>query len=130
MIRRFGEQETRAIEENAVVKLWFGFSPFEEVERVSKAMGEEHAVATALGSYGDGIKTNTNLSLIKQRHMTPAELMALDRDTGLAHVKGVGFFLFRTISQANVAPYCDLIAENPLEGGRLASDPKITLVTP
>lgn len=130
IIRRFGEQETRTIEENAVVKLWFGFSSFEEAERVSKAMGDEHAVATALGSDGDGIKTNTNLSLIKQRRMSPAELMAMPRDQGLAHVKGIGFFLFRTISQANVAPYCDLTAENRLEGGKLPSEPLVTLTMP
>ncbi|MCB9942442.1 MAG: type IV secretory system conjugative DNA transfer family protein [Geminicoccaceae bacterium] len=38
--RRYGEKETATIEENAVVKQWFGFSSFEEAERVSRAMGE------------------------------------------------------------------------------------------
>lgn len=130
IIRRFGEQETRTIEENAVTKLWFGLSLFEEAERVSKAMGEEHAVATSLGGDNQGLRLNTNLSLIKQRHMSPAALMALPREQGLAHIKGVGFFLFRTISQANIAPYCDLLAPNPLEGGKMPSDPQITLPVP
>lgn len=130
IIRRLGKQETRTLEENAVTKLWFGFSSFEEAERVSKAMGEEHAVATSLGADNQGLRLNTNLSLIKQRHMSPAALMALPREQGLAHIKGVGFFLFRTISQANIAPYCDLLAPNPLEGGRLASDPQVTLRVP
>lgn len=130
IIRKFGEQETRTIEENAIVKQWFGFSSFEEAERVSKAMGEQHAVQSTLGGDNAGSKIQTNLSLIKQRHMTPAELMAMPPTEQLVHIKGVGFFVAKTISQQNIAPYCNLIAENPLEGGRLKPDPKITLVTP
>ncbi len=130
IIRRFGELECRTIEENCIVKLWFGFSSFEEAQRLSKAMGDEFAVATALGGDSDGLKTSTNLSLTKQSHMTPAELMAMPSDQGLAHIKGVGFVRFRTLGQENIAPYCHLIAPNPLEGGRLLPDPKITLVTP
>jgi type IV secretion system protein VirD4 len=130
IIRRFGEQETRTIEENAIVKQWFGFSSFEEAERVSKAMGEQHAVASGLSGDSDGMKSQTSLSLIKQRWMSPAELMAMPPDQQLIHIKGVGFFVARTLSQQNFAPYCNLIAENPLEGGRLPPDPKITLTKP
>ena len=39
--RKYGEKETATIEENAVVKQWFGFSSFEEAERISKAMAVE-----------------------------------------------------------------------------------------
>jgi len=130
IIRRFGKHETETIEENAVVKLWFGFSSFEEARRISDAMGEEHAVSTALSNDGDPLKMNTNLSLSKQKIMTPAELMALPREIGLAHIKSIGFFLFETLSQQNLAPYCHLIGENTLEGGTLPPDPKVTLVTP
>jgi type IV secretion system protein VirD4 len=130
IIRKFGEQETRTLEENAIVKQWFGFSSFEEAERVSKAMGEQHAVASSLGSDGDGIKANTNLSLIKQRHMSPAELMAMPHDQQLIHIKGVGFILARTIAQNQLSPYCDLLADNLLEGGRLPANPLIKLPLP
>lgn len=130
ILRRFGNHETETIEENAVVKLWFGFSSFEEAKRISEAMGEEFAVSTALSNDGDPLKTNTNLSLNKQKIMTPAELMALPREIALAHIKGIGFFLFETLSQQNIAPYCHLIGENTLEGGILPPDPKVTLVTP
>lgn len=129
-VRKFGEQETRTIEENAIVKQWFGFSSFEEAERVSKAMGEEHAVASTLGGDNTSARTQTNLSLIKQRHLSAAELLAMPSDQQLVHIKGIGFFVARTLGQDNVAPYCNLIAENPLEGGRLKPDPLIELVTP
>lgn len=130
VIRKFGRQEAETAEDNSLTKQWLGFSNFSEAEKVSRAMGDEHAVASALGSDNGGFKTNTNLSLIKQRHMTPAELMAMPKEQCLVHIKGVGFLILDTVSQANVAPFCDLVADNPLEGGRLPSDPKIRLKTP
>lgn len=130
-IRKFGEQETRTLEENAIVKQWFGgFSSIEEASRISQAMGDEFAVQSSLGTDNLGAKTQTNLSLIKQRVLSAAELMAMPATEQLVHIKGVGFFVAKTISQNQIAPYCNLIAENPLEGGKLPPDPKITLVTP
>ena len=130
IIRRFGEQETRTIEDNAIVKQWFGFSSFEEAERVSKAIGEEHAVASGLSGDTDGLKSQESLSLNRQRVLSPSELMALPRQIQLVHIKGVGFFLARTIAQNEIAPYCHLVGDNLLEGGRLPPDPKIRLTTP
>lgn len=129
IIRRFGEQETRTLEENAIVKQWFGFSSFEEAERVSKSMGEQHAVASNLSGETGGITSQESLSLIKQRWLSPAELMAIPAGQQLVHIKGIGFFLAATLSQNEIAPYCNLVADNPLEGARLPPDPKITLAT-
>ncbi|MEL6313534.1 MAG: type IV secretory system conjugative DNA transfer family protein [Pseudomonadota bacterium] len=130
IIRKYGEQECETIEENAVVKIWRAFTSFKEAERVSKAMGEEHAVASGLGLDSESLKASTNLSLIKQPRMSPAELLALPADMQLVHMRGIGFFLCPSVSQANIAPFCNLLADNPLEGGRLPPDPKITLKTP
>lgn len=128
--RKLGRNETLTIEENAIIKQWYGFSSFEEAERVAKAIGEEHAVGTSIGGGNDSLKMQTNLSLIKQPIQSPAELMAMPPDQHLFHMKGIGFGFARSISQQNIAPYCDLIADNPLEGGRLSSDPWITFTLP
>ncbi|MCF6277215.1 MAG: TraM recognition domain-containing protein [Anaerolineales bacterium] len=128
--RKLGRDETRTIEDNSITKQYFGFSNFEEAERVSKAMGDQHAVATAIGGSNDNLKLQTNLSLIKQRWMSAAELMAMPRDEVLLHFKGLGFYVAKTVSQQNIAPYCDLIGPNELEGGRLTPDPKITFTLP
>lgn len=128
--RKLGKNETLTIEENAITKQWYGFSSFEEAERVSKSIGEEHAVATGLGGSSDDLKIQTNLSLIKQRHISPAELMAMPADEQLIHIKGIGFARAKTLSQQNIAPFCNLLADNPLEGGRLTPDPKITFTLP
>lgn len=130
IIRKYGEQECETIEENAVVKVWRAFTSFKEAERVSKAMGEEHAVASGLGLDSESLKASTNLSLIKQRQLSAAELLSLPPDMQLVHMRGVGFFLCPSVSQVNLAPYCNLVADNPLEGGRLPPDPRITLTTP
>ena len=47
--RAYGDKETATIEENAVIKQWFGFSSFEEAERVSRAMGEALVINKSLG---------------------------------------------------------------------------------
>lgn len=130
MVRKFGEHETQTIEENSITKQWLSFTSFEEATRVSKAMGEQNLVSESLGGDSNGLNTTTNLSLGKQAVMSPAELMAMPRDISLNHVVGVGFFLSRLPSQQSIAPYCNLIGANPLEGGKLTPDPKITLVTP
>ena len=131
VLRKYGEHLTQTSEDNAITKQWIGgFGSFQEAERIAKAMGEQHALATSLGSDNGGFKTNTNLSLVKQQNMTAAELMALPPDQAVSHVKGVGFFLHRTLSQANVAPYCFKIAANPLEGGRLKPEPLVKLTMP
>ncbi len=102
--RKLGRNETLTIEENSILKQYLGFSSFEGAERVSKAIGEEHAVASAISGGNDDLKLQTNLSLIRQRQMSPADLMAMPVDRQLVHVKGLGFGQLRTISQQNIAP--------------------------
>lgn len=128
--KKFGKQAVETIEENAIVKQWFGFSGFTEARLVSEMMGEQHAVQTSLGADTVSLRLQTNLQLIKQRWMSPAELMAMPAHQQLIHVKGLGFFLANKVGQQNIAPYCDLIGPNDLEGGKLASAPRLTLPLP
>ncbi|WP_299283289.1 TraM recognition domain-containing protein [uncultured Tateyamaria sp.] len=127
IIRRFGEQETHTIEENSVVKQWLGFSSIEEAKRISDAIGEQHALSTTLSGSG---APQENLSLIKQKWLSAAELMAMPREEQLVWIKGIGFFTCRTIAQNQIGPFASLIAPNPLEGGTLPADSILTLKTP
>ncbi|WP_373354483.1 type IV secretory system conjugative DNA transfer family protein [Pseudoroseicyclus sp. CXY001] len=128
--KKLGKHAVETIEENAIVKQWFGFSGFTEAKLVSDMMGEQHAVQQGLGADSESFRLQTNWSLIRQKWMSPAELMAMPAHQQLIHVKGVGFFVADKISQNNIAPYCDLVAANPLEGGRLPSDPKLRFPLP
>ncbi len=127
--RRFGRLETLTIEENAIVKQWFGFSSFEEAERVSKAMGETQNVSHSIGVNSDKMDISGNFSLGKERLFPPEKLMSLPQDEQIIHVKDIGFIHCKKVRQNEIAPYCHELADNPLEGGRLTPDPKIMLPT-
>lgn len=128
--RKFGKDLTRTLLDNCATKQWLSITDPEVAESISKAMGEEHAVQSSLGSDSTSSKTQSNLSLTRQRVMSASELMTLNRDEQLVHISGIGYFICKKISQNQIAPYCHLIAENPLEGGKLPPDPKVTFVTP
>lgn len=126
--RKFGVKEAETISENAIVQIWYGFSSLKEARMVSEMMGDEHALATSLGS-NDDLKLNTNISLIRQRQMSVAELLAMPRHLQLIFVKGIGFLLARKIGMQNIAPFCHKVAKNEIEGGTLPADPWITFIT-
>ena len=128
--RRLGKLECETIEENAIVKQYFGFSSFSEAERISKAIGEEQVINPGLSADNNELRLQFSYQTGKERHFTPNKLMAMPAIEQLIHVKGVGFINALKISQQNIAPYCSLIAENPLEGGKLPADPVITLTSP
>ena len=96
---------------------------------VSDMMGEEHALSTSLGSNGD-LNLQTNISLIRQKQMSVAELLAMPRDLQLIFVKGIGFILARKVGMQNIAPFCHRVGKNEMEGGILPADPWITFPTP
>lgn len=125
--RKYGDKETATIEENAVVKQWFGFSSFEEAERVSRAMGEARFIQHGLGFTHDRLDWSGNLSTGKDRLFSAEQLMRLPPDEQIVHVKDVGFVHCRKLGQNQIAPFCHGLAANPLEGGRLPADPKVTL---
>ena len=126
--RKFGVKEAETITENAIVQIWYGFSSLKESQMVSEMMGEEHALSTSLGS-NDDLKLNTNISLIRQRQMSVAELLAMSRNLQLIFVKGIGFLLARKVGMQNIDPLCHKVGENRAEGGTLPADPWITFTT-
>lgn len=128
--RKFGKLETQTIEENAIVKQWFGFSSFEEAERVSKAMGEEAMITSNLSANEHAMRLQASWQSGKQRVMSPAELMAMPSNEAVTHIKGFGFIHHLKVGMQNIDPYCHRIGANELEGGILEPDPMITLREP
>lgn len=127
IVRKYGEKEAALLEENCTIKQYLKFSNYEEAERVSKAMGETRNVSRGLGLASDKQGYNTNWSTGRERLMTPDELMRLPGDEQILHITDVGFIHCKKIRQNQIAPYCFDLADNPLEGGRLQPDPKVTL---
>ena len=129
VVRKYGEREAAILEENCAVKQWLKFSNFEEAERVSRAMGETLSVSHGLGFNSDKDNFSGNFSIGKERLLTAYELMNLPDDEQILHITGLGFIHCRKVRQNEIAPYCHDLAANPLEGGRLKPDPKVTLDT-
>lgn len=128
--RKFGEKETATIEENAVIKQWFGgMTSIEEAERISRAIGEAHTITPGLGTNSGQIDYSGNLGMGKDRLLSPDELMRLPSDQQIMHIRNVGWVRARKIAQNQIMPYAAELAPNPLEGGRLPPDPKLTLDT-
>lgn len=126
--RKYGDKETATIEENAVVKQYFGFSSFEEAERISHAIGEARFIQHGLGFASNNLDVSGNLSTAKDRLLSAEQLMRLPVDEQIVHVKDVGFIHCRKLGQNQIAPFCHGgLAANPLEGGQLPADPKVTL---
>lgn len=125
--RKYGDKETATIEENAVIKQWFGFSSFDEAERVSRAMGEVRSVSHSLALQGDRFDIGQNFSTGKERLFTSDELMRLPPDQQIIHAKDVGFIHCLKVRQNELAPYCYDLAPNPLEGRPFAPQPKVRL---
>jgi type IV secretion system protein VirD4 len=128
-VRRYGEKETALLEENCTIKQWLKFSNFEEAERVSRAMGEALNVSRGLGLSSDRNTHSENFSTGRDRVFTADELMRLPANEQILHIADVGFVHCQKIRQNEIAPYCFDLADNPLEGGRLAPNPKVTLPT-
>jgi type IV secretion system protein VirD4 len=53
--------------------------------------------------------------------------MRLPLDEQIIHVKDIGFIHCRKLGQNQIAPFCHELADNPLEGGQLSPDPKVSL---
>lgn len=128
-VRKYGEREIAILEENCGVKQWFKFSNFEEAERVSKALGETRHVSHSLGLNSEQMAYSGTLNTGNDRLFSPYELMSLPADEQIVHIADVGFIHCKKIRQNEIAPYCYDLTDNPLEGGRLSPDPKVTLRT-
>jgi len=125
--RRFGKLECETIEENAIVKQWFGFSSFTEAERISRAAGEEHIINHSLSTDDATLRLQHSYQMNKERNLSAARLMSMAPDEQLIWVKHVGFFIAKKLGQHQILPFCDDIAPNRLEGGKLTPDPMIRL---
>ncbi len=128
MQRAYSDKETATIEENAIVKQYFGFSSFEECERISRAIGETLVQQHSVGLNSAALDYTANIGTGKDRLISAERLMRMKPDEQLVHVKNVGWILCLKVGQHQIAPFCHgELADNPHEGPQLPSDPKVAI---
>ena len=126
--RAYSDKGTATIEENAVVKQYFGFSSFEECERISRAIGDTLIQQNSLGFSSNTLDFTANFGTGKDRLISAERLMRMKPDEQLIHVKNVGWILCKKVGQHQIAPFCHgELADNPLEGPQRPADPKVTI---
>lgn len=126
--RAYSDKETATIEENAIIKQYFGFSSFEECERISRAIGDTLVQQQSYGFSSRDLDFTSNFGTGKDRRMPAERLMRMKPHEQLIHVKNVGWILCHKVAQHQIAPFCHgELADNPLEGPQLPPDPKVTI---
>ena len=126
--RAYSEKETATIEENAVVKQYFGFSSFEEAERVSRAIGDTLTRNESISLNSNSLDFNASIGLSRDRKISAERLMRMKPHEQLIHVKDVGWIICNKVGQHQIAPFCHgELADNPLEGPQRPADPKVTI---
>lgn len=126
--RAYSDKETATIEENAIIKQYFGFSSFEECERISRAIGETLVQQHSLGLSSAALDYTANIGTGKDRLISAERLMRMKPNEQLIHVKNVGWILCLKVGQHQTAPFCHgELADNPHEGPQLPPDPKVTI---
>lgn len=75
--RAYSDKETATIEENAIVKQYFGFSSFEECERISRAIGETLVQQHSVGLNSGALDYTANIGTSKDRLISAERLMRM-----------------------------------------------------
>jgi type IV secretion system protein VirD4 len=126
--RAYSEKETATIEENAVIKQYFGFSSFEEAERVSRAIGETLTRSESINLNSNSLDFSASFGTSRDRRITAEQLMRMKPHEQLIHVKDVGWIICNKVGQHQIAPFCHgELDDNPLEGPQRTADPKVTI---
>lgn len=126
--RAYSDKETATIEENAVVKQYFGFSSFEEAERVSRAIGDTLTRNESISLNSNSLDFNASIGMGRDRKIPAERLMRMKPHEQLLHVKDVGWIICNKVGQHQVAPFCHgELADNPLEGPQRPADPKVII---
>lgn len=125
--RRFGKEQARTISAVCGLKQFMGISDPEEAERLSKLLGQTVHFADGIGVNDADEKISANLTDHGRSLMSADEILAMPRDEQIILIDGIRPLRAKKLYQNQIAPICDLLDPNPMEGGKLPSDPIITI---
>lgn len=125
--RKFGRPAASAIEAYCDTRIYAGLNSFDRAQRVSAMLANE-TVRCVNPSYGFDVKEIQIANNETGRPiMTADEILAMPRSEALVFVRGLRPLRVRMVHYGEVDPWRDLVADNPLEGGRLRAGPKFRI---
>lgn len=130
--RAYGEKMLATIKDQCRVKVYFGIKDPAVAKTLSDMIGpetinaESYNFANKMLGLGKG---NQTIGKAGRPLLYPSEIIALDRSQMIAFIDNK-IVLGEKITYAEVWPWCDWAAPNPLEGGKLTGRIKLRLKYP
>ncbi len=123
LVRKYGREAASAIESYCDVKIYAGLNSLARAKHVSDTLAEA-TIRHQDYSYGaEADRINISSRELGRRLMTADEILAMDRDKAWVFVRGLRPILLSMVDYGRVLPWQNEVAENPLEGLRLAGIP-------
>jgi type IV secretion system protein VirD4 len=126
----WGREAARTLNAVTDLKQIMGTNSPEEAQLLSKALAMGVIDFEELGFSTKSEDVTLRADRTGRPLMTPDEILSMPRDEQIILVNGLRPIRARKLSYARYAPMCDQLNDNPIEGGKLASDPKVFLNYP
>lgn len=127
LVRKYGREAASAIESYCDIKIYAGLNSLARAKHVSDMLAES-TIRRQDYSYraeADGI--NVSSRELGRRLMTADEILAMDRSKAWVFVRGLRPLCLSMVNYGRISPWRDEVADNPLEGTRLFSEPAFAI---
>jgi type IV secretion system protein VirD4 len=130
VVATWGREAAKTLDAVTDLKQIMGTNSPEEAQVLSKALAMGVIDFEELGFSTKSEDVTLRADRTGRPLMTPDEILSMPRDEQIILVNGLRPIRARKLSYARYAPICDQLQDNPIEGGKLAADPKVFLQYP
>lgn len=130
VVATWGREAAKTLDAVTDLKQIMGTNSSEEAQVLSKALAMGVIDFEELGFSTKSEDVTLRADRTGRPLMTPDEILSMPRDEQIILVNGLRPIQARKLSYARYAPICDQLQDNPIEGGKLAADPKVFLQYP
>lgn len=111
----YGDRATRIIMNEAIVKQYFGFTSFEEAEKLSNAMGREVVIKPSVSQSSGAHRLGRSWSVSREPLMLADRLMSLPFGDQIIHIGRLGFVHCQKVHSSHIGPYARHLGRNTIE---------------
>ena len=130
IVTTWGRDAAKTLDAVTDLKQIMGTNSPEEAQILSKALAMGVIDFDELGFSTKSEDVTLRADRTGRPLMTPDEIMSMPRDEQIILVNGLRPIRARKLTYARYDPICHQLGENPVEGGKLAPDPKVILKYP
>ena len=120
LVRQYGKESAASINDYCDVKIYFGINSYERAKYVSDMLSEATINSKDYSYKSAPSDVNISSKRHARRLMTPDEIMAMPHNQAWVFIKGIRPFRVDLTHYGHIAPWKDMVADNPLEGTPLS----------